>query len=172
MSDLVKVGLDFGTHQTKICVQRVPDEGHGEPKYEFFQFEDLNGKKSYFLPSIIQINDDNTLSYGFVHPEREKRDIPLPEKEKVIFDDFPPEEDAKKLLNKYKCERDSENELSTLIKALQIKKKKDREIYQENIRKAEDNYAEAIASYVKLSAGMPMLIEKSVPYFSSNLKIT
>ena len=38
--DLIKVGLDFGTHQTKICVSRTPDEGHGLPEYEFFKYVD------------------------------------------------------------------------------------------------------------------------------------
>lgn len=56
MDDLIKVGLDFGTHQTKICIQRTPDEGHGEPSYEFFQFTDLKGEKQYFLPSVVQVN--------------------------------------------------------------------------------------------------------------------
>ena len=36
--------LDFGTHQTKICIQRTPDEGRGEPNYEFFKFIDLNSR--------------------------------------------------------------------------------------------------------------------------------
>ena len=58
--DEIKIGLDFGTHQTKICVQRIPDEGRGEPNYEFFQFTDLKGSKQYFLPSVIQINDDDS----------------------------------------------------------------------------------------------------------------
>ena len=71
-NDIIKIGLDFGTHQTKICIQKTPDEGHGEPSYEFFSFEDLEGVKSYFLPSIVQINQDDTLSYGFVDRSKEK----------------------------------------------------------------------------------------------------
>ena len=51
--DRIKIGLDFGTHQSKICVQRIPDEGHGEPCYEFFQFTDLQGNMQFFLPSVI-----------------------------------------------------------------------------------------------------------------------
>ena len=124
MSDLIKVGLDFGTHQTKICVQRTPDEGHGEPIYEFFQFEDLKGRKSYFLPSVIQINEDDTLSYGYVNPEKEKHTIPFPQKEEVIFNDFSPEEEAKVLLNKYLCARDSEMNISSLVKMLKKKQQK------------------------------------------------
>ena len=72
MSDYIRIGLDFGTHQTKVCVQRTPDEGHGHPVYEFFKFKDLQGGDNYFLPSTVQINDDETLSYGFVDPLRER----------------------------------------------------------------------------------------------------
>jgi len=72
--DSIRVGLDFGTHQTKICIQSTPDEGHGEPNYEFFKFMDLNGDNQYFLPSTIQINKDDTLSYGYVDPKTEKSD--------------------------------------------------------------------------------------------------
>ena len=39
--DVIKIGLDFGTHQTKICIQKTPDEGHGFPEYEFMEFTDL-----------------------------------------------------------------------------------------------------------------------------------
>ena len=70
--DDIKIGLDFGTHQTKICIQRTPDEGHGIPEYEFFKFTDNNGEEQFFLPSVIQINKDDTLSYGYVDPEQEK----------------------------------------------------------------------------------------------------
>ena len=147
MSDLIKVGLDFGTHQTKICVQRTPDEGHGEPIYEFFQFKDLKGRKSYFLPSVIQINEDDTLSYGYVNPEREKHTIPLPQKEEVIFNDFSPEEEAKILLNKYLCARDSEMNISSLVKMLKIKQQKDLNAYQAQCANAEKTYREKLKEY-------------------------
>ena len=71
--DIIRVGLDFGTHQTKICIQRTPDEGRGEPNYEFFKFIDLKGNEQYFLPSLIQINKDDTLSYGYVDPVMESQ---------------------------------------------------------------------------------------------------
>ena len=70
--DIIRIGLDFGTHQTKICVQTTPDEGHGQPIYEFFTFKDLDGKEQYFLPSLIQVNKDDTISYGFVDSSKEK----------------------------------------------------------------------------------------------------
>lgn len=63
--DYVTVGLDFGTHQTKICLQIVPDEGAGQPSYEFFTFEDKFGHSHYFLPSLVKIKEDGTLVYGY-----------------------------------------------------------------------------------------------------------
>lgn len=64
----ITVGLDFGTHQTKLCIEDKADVNN--PIYSFFPFEDLEGKKNIILPSIIQINKDNTLSYGFVDKEK------------------------------------------------------------------------------------------------------
>lgn len=64
----ITIGLDFGTHQTKLCIEDKSDVNN--PIYSFFPFEDLNGKKSIILPSIIQVNKDNTLSYGFVDKEK------------------------------------------------------------------------------------------------------
>ncbi len=64
------VGLDFGTHQTKVCV-----EDSRNPllkQYTFFPFEDLAGRSSFVLPSIVQINKDDTLSYGFVDEAKAK----------------------------------------------------------------------------------------------------
>lgn len=64
----ITVGLDFGTHQTKLCIEDKTDVNN--PIYSFFPFEDLDGMKNIILPSIIQINKDNTLSYGFVDKEK------------------------------------------------------------------------------------------------------
>lgn len=57
------VGLDFGTHQSKVCIE---DKVGVELSYEFFKFSDIEGKEQYTLPSIIQIKKDGTLSYGYV----------------------------------------------------------------------------------------------------------
>ena len=59
----ITVGLDFGTHQSKICIERK--EG-AELGYSFFKFADTHGNYKYTLPSIIQINKDETLDYGYV----------------------------------------------------------------------------------------------------------
>lgn len=57
----ITIGLDFGTHQTKVCVEDAADKIN--KRYTFFQFT-LNGRKSLVLPSLVQLNKDGTLSYG------------------------------------------------------------------------------------------------------------
>lgn len=59
----ITVGLDFGTHQSKICVERK--EG-AELGYSFFKFPDTRGNYKYTLPSIIQVNTDGTMNYGYI----------------------------------------------------------------------------------------------------------
>ncbi len=66
----ITVGLDFGTHQTKICIEDRADVNN--PIYTFFPFEDLDGNKNIVIPSIVQINKDDTLSYGFVDKSKAK----------------------------------------------------------------------------------------------------
>lgn len=60
---MITVGLDFGTHQTKICIERK--EGV-ELEYSFVKFNDANGVLKYTLPTIIGIGEDNRLTYGFL----------------------------------------------------------------------------------------------------------
>lgn len=60
----ITVGLDFGTHQTKVCIENAANPA--QKIYEFFEFEDSNGTKTVLFPSIVQINLDDTVSYGFV----------------------------------------------------------------------------------------------------------
>lgn len=64
------IGLDFGTHQTKICVEDASNPA--QKIYEFIEFKNLKGKSDYFFPSIVQINNDDTVSYGFVEEKRVK----------------------------------------------------------------------------------------------------
>lgn len=61
---MVNVGFDFGTHQTKICIEDRSDKRR--PKYSFMKFEDLQGVEQYVLPSVIQVKKDGTLCYGYV----------------------------------------------------------------------------------------------------------
>lgn len=78
------VGLDFGTHQTKICVGESIDKRNFT--YEFLSFKDLDGNESYMLPSVVQVNDDDTLSYGFVDESRAKLDYIFVPEERPQFD--------------------------------------------------------------------------------------
>jgi hypothetical protein len=96
----ITVGLDFGTHQTKICIGDATITN--QKTYEFFEFFD-NGKKSFFLPSVVQINSNGTLSYGTVDENNCKivkdgfiinsiPDLKIPifkEIPEPIFNDFP-----------------------------------------------------------------------------------
>lgn len=67
---MANVGLDFGTHQTKVCIEQGEDLGN--LTYTFLTFKDLEGKNHYALPSTVQINNDDTLSYGFTNEEKAK----------------------------------------------------------------------------------------------------
>lgn len=60
---MITVGLDFGTHQTKICVERK--EGV-ELSYTFMKFENADQQLCYTLPSVIGIGKDDLLSYGYL----------------------------------------------------------------------------------------------------------
>ena len=64
MIDYLNIGLDFGTHQSKVCIEDTADPRNRV--YTFFKFRRPDGKKTYFLPSVVQLNKDHTLSYGFV----------------------------------------------------------------------------------------------------------
>lgn len=60
----ITIGLDFGTHQTKICIEDTADKQN--PCYYFWKFNDENSQLQYVCPSVIQLNSDGTLSYGYV----------------------------------------------------------------------------------------------------------
>jgi hypothetical protein len=64
---MITIGLDFGTHQTKICVENSANPN--QKFYEFIEFEDSFNNKSFYFPSVVQINRDHKLSYGFVNED-------------------------------------------------------------------------------------------------------
>lgn len=68
---MITVGLDFGTHQTKICIETKIGV---ELNYTFFKFPDTNGKMQYTLPSVIYVDENGFISYGYI-PQREKGKI-------------------------------------------------------------------------------------------------
>ena len=90
------IGFDFGTHQTKICVADYSDKNH--PIRRFWKFHTPNGD-SYMLPSIVQINNDDTLTYGctnmscvktMVLRTRPKPDEPTEIKPEFVFEEKEP----------------------------------------------------------------------------------
>lgn len=60
---MITVGLDFGTHQSKVCIEYK--EG-AELSYEFFKFKDADNVGQYTLPSIIHIDEKRHLTYGYI----------------------------------------------------------------------------------------------------------
>ena len=83
----ITLGLDFGTHQSKLCMSYMPNN---ETIYEFIEFTLADGTKSVLFPSVIQINNDNTLRIGSVdYTTCAKRPVPPPEKPV-----FPPRPEA------------------------------------------------------------------------------
>lgn len=60
---MITVGLDFGTHQTKVCVE---DKDGVELSYTFIKFEDTYHRHCFTLPSLIGVGKDEMLSYGYL----------------------------------------------------------------------------------------------------------
>ena len=60
---MITVGLDFGTHQTKVCIE---SKGGVECNYTFMKFGYNENHMYYTLPSIIGIGKDDKLTYGYL----------------------------------------------------------------------------------------------------------
>lgn len=82
------IGFDFGTHQTKICIE--DSSNPFEKMYEFIAFEKLDRTTTVLFPSIVQINNDDTLSYGFVDDDKCKMFRHMDKKPVLILLDYPP----------------------------------------------------------------------------------
>ena len=82
------IGFDFGTHQTKICVE--DSSNPFEKIYEFVTFEKMDGTTTVLFPSIVQINNNDTLSYGFVEKEKCKIFRDIDKKPILNLLDYPP----------------------------------------------------------------------------------
>ena len=147
----IKIGLDFGTHQTKICVQTIPDEGHGVPSYEFFQFTDLKGDKHYYIPSVIQINDDDSLSYGFVDDRRIKQKPNAPQKQDVVLEKaFDVLELADNLFAKYATDDNTPDDKRVIENVLNLRLQKIRERNVNRIQAANIIYEKELDEYKKV----------------------
>lgn len=146
--DVVKIGLDFGTHQTKICVKIIPDEGHGEPYYEFFQFTDLQNKNQYFLPSVIQINEDDTLSYGYVDEKKMKSEAELPIKQPVELEEvFNVTKLSNTLYDKYASIENKPEDKQVIEEMLEIRLNNIKSRNRVKEQKAEQEYKEQLKQY-------------------------
>ena len=62
----ITLGLDFGTHQSKLCISY---NLNNEYVYEFIEFTLADGTKSVLFPSLIQINKDDTIRVGSIDYE-------------------------------------------------------------------------------------------------------
>lgn len=64
------IGLDFGTHQTKVCIN--DDSNPNGHVYSFWKFHTPDGDM-YALPSVVSVNHDDTLTYGYVDKDHSKK---------------------------------------------------------------------------------------------------
>ena len=69
---MITVGLDFGTHQTKVCVE---NKDGVELNYTFVKFEDAYNRHFFTLPSIVGVGKDDLLSYGYLPEDYKGRVI-------------------------------------------------------------------------------------------------
>lgn len=60
-----KIGLDFGTHQTKVCLEDSSDRRN--KRYFFHRFTDGECREQYTIPSTVMVKEDHTLAYGYVN---------------------------------------------------------------------------------------------------------
>ena len=60
---MITVGLDFGTHQTKVCIE---SKGGVQLDYLFMKFGGYGNRMYYTFPSIIGVGRDGILTYGFL----------------------------------------------------------------------------------------------------------
>jgi uncharacterized phage-like protein YoqJ len=148
-----KIGLDFGTHYTKVCVEDSTDKRNR--RYMFQKFYDLEGKASFVLPSVVQLNKDYTLSYGFVDTdnalmveELPEKDAPQKPNEPVYrsYKQFP--EPTKPVAPSYpKAKKSAITDFSALRDA--IREKERQEVAERWAKEDQEKYEKAKAEYEK-----------------------
>ena len=127
MSEFINIGLDFGTHQTKVCIEDSTDPRN--ITYRFLRFFEGTKDETYFLPSIVQINEDNTVTYGRLDYETVKRahgEVKREPKPVLVLPEKPQKE-------KYP-ERPKEEKVLTFE---EFKEKKDHEAREANSKKSQ-----------------------------------
>lgn len=69
---MITVGLDFGTHQTKVCIESYEKYVR---EFTFITFPDQQGRKTYALPSVIGIDSQGLLHYGYLDPRLDNQQV-------------------------------------------------------------------------------------------------
>ena len=143
-----KIGLDFGTHQTKVCLEDSSDKRNKH--YFFHRFTDLEGCSHWTFPSVVQVNKDKTLSYGFTKPDEAlliKRNLedapkkptkPIPKQYKQIPEICKPKAPEPFLQDDNKSKTLVLSDFASLQVLLEEKKKKEQEYAK---RKKEEKIA-------------------------------
>ena len=146
------VGLDFGTHQTKICIENATNAS--QKLYEFVEFKNNKGDKVILLPSIVQINLDHTVSYGFVNESKVKTVFHESQLQKPVLDI--PAMPRKPLYPSKPTKKKTKERLNwkQQLKALTRKNSKPKELspleaWKKNVAKLEKEYEEAVSRWQK-----------------------
>ncbi len=120
------VGLDFGTHQTKVCIENATNPA--QKLYEFLEFNTMD-KTTVLFPSIVQINNDDTISYGFVDINKCKilirKNTPSPELVLPIQPTMELPKEPQKLNYPSKPQQENTRNLTWKEQLLRLKNKKD-----------------------------------------------
>ena len=154
-----KLGLDFGTHQTKVCVVDSSDKRN--LRYLFFRFKDGDGIEHVTLPSVVQVNADDTLSYGYVDNTKAKLvtpanpadtlSEPLPPTllEYAAFPEIPQPEKPQILDKKAVKDRNILHSFSDLLNAIIKKEEQGDKSLKQQQAEAKVEYAAAIERWKK-----------------------
>lgn len=154
-----KIGLDFGTHQTKVCI--VDNSDRRNRRYLFYRFTDLDGQKRLTLPSLVQVNADGTLSYGYTDEEKAlliEPPIPTnaprkpkePKLEKYdIFPEIPKPIRPSILDEKVPLRENVVNSLSDLMRALKKKNETEGKSFKQRQKEAREQYEQEMQIYVQ-----------------------
>ena len=137
----ITLGLDFGTHQSKLCMSYMPNN---ETIYEFVEFTLADGSKSVLFPSLIQINKDDTIRIGSIdYATCASRPIAPPEKPElpprpdIVFPEepdptLPPEPKREEPKPQIEDATDGKNALKSIKTSMQQPKKDDLNFKQEH----------------------------------------
>ena len=154
-----KIGLDFGTHQTKVCI--VDNSDRRNRRYLFYRFTDLDGQKRLTLPSLVQVNADGTLSYGYTDEEKAlliEPPIPTnaprkpkePKLEKYdIFPEIPKPIRPSILDEKVPLRENVVNSLSDLMRAHKKKNETEGKSFKQRQKEAREQYEQEMQIYVQ-----------------------